>query len=174
MKTYVLLFRGINVGGRNILPMKELVSLLEENLYKNIKTYIQSGNVVLQSPKKPDDNIRLEIQRKFGFKPNLIVLGKTDIDSAVSNNPYHSREGKTVHFFFCKRSPSIDLEKLNGLKADSEEYFIKDKVLYFYAPEGVGRSKFAAKIESCLGVPATGRNLNTVNKLQEMVRASSR
>jgi len=63
MKTYVLLFRGINVGGRNILPMKELVELLEKYEYEQVRTYIQSGNVVLKGVNRPGKNISL---RKMG------------------------------------------------------------------------------------------------------------
>ena len=169
MKTYIVLFRGINVGGKNILPMKELTAVLVENDYLNIKTYIQSGNVVLRSNKKPDSNIKSLIQSNFGIKSEVFALDKSDFISAVKNNPYKSNEGKTIHFYFCKRSPEVDYEKLKKLKSDSEEYFIKGEVFYLYAPNGIGRSKLVAKIEFCLGVPVTGRNLNTINKLQSML-----
>ena len=169
MKTYIVLFRGINVGGKNILPMKELTTVLVENEYVDIKTYIQSGNVVLRSQKKPDANIRSLVQNNFGIKSEVFAIDESDFISAVKNNPYKSNEGKTIHFYFCKSSPEVDYEKLNILKSDLEEYFIKGKVLYLYAPNGIGRSKLVAKIESCLGVPTTGRNLNTINKLQSML-----
>ena len=169
MKTYIVLFRGINVGGKNILPMKELTAVLVENDYLNIKTYIQSGNVVLRSNKKPDSNIKSLIQSNFGIKSEVFALDKSDFISAVKNNPYKSNEGKTTHFYFCKSSPEVDYEKLKKLKSDSEEYFIKGKIFYLYAPNGIGRSKLVAKIEFCLGVPVTGRNLNTINKLQSML-----
>jgi len=170
VKTYVVLFRGINVGGKNILPMKELVSILEENNYQDVKTYIQSGNVVLRSQKKPDTNISTIVQNKFSFKPEVLAVGESEFISSIKNNPYSSKDGKTIHFYFCKYSPKIDKEKLKNLKSESEEYYIKGKVFYLYSPNGIGRSKLVANIESCLGVPATGRNLNTVNKLLGMVK----
>ena len=76
MKTYVVLFRGINVGGHNIFPMKELTNILAKNNYQDNKTYIQSGNVVLRSQKKPDASISSIIQSKFGFKPEVLALSE--------------------------------------------------------------------------------------------------
>ena len=169
MKTYIVLFRGINVGGNNILPMKELSVVLADNGYEDIKTYIQSGNVVLRSQKRPGPDISSLVQKKFGFKPEVLALEESEFFSAVKNNPYNSSEGKTIHFYFCKDSPKVDTEKLDLLRSESEQYYIEGKVFYLYAPNGIGRSKLAARIESCLGVPATGRNLNTINKLQVMV-----
>ena len=169
MKTYIVLFRGINVGGNNILPMKELSAILAENNYQDIRTYIQSGNVVLRSQKHPASDISTLVQKKFGFKPEVLALEEYEFFSAVKNNPYASNDGKTTHFYFCKSSPKVDAEKLKLLRSESEEYYIEGKVFYLHTPNGIGRSKLAARIETCLGVPATGRNLNTINKLQIMV-----
>jgi len=167
-KTYIVLLRGINVGGNNLIPMKELVVALSESKYQNINTYIQSGNIVLQSQNRPDD-IASIIQERFGFEPEVYVLDKTELETAVANNPFSSPNGKEIHFYFCKDKPKIDNEKVERYKSESEEFHIEGRVLYFYAPDGVGRSKLAANMESCLGVPATGRNLNTIHKLQHMV-----
>lgn len=170
MKTYVVLFRGINVGGSNILPMKQLTSMLEKNNYKEVKTYIQSGNVVLSSKNKPDNDISSIIQNEFGFKPVTIALEESEFISAINSNPYGSTEGKIIHFYFCKNTPKVDLEKISKLRSKSEEYYTEGKVFYLYAPNGIGRSKLVANIDSCLGVPVTGRNLNTINKLQKMLK----
>lgn len=171
MDKFVALFRGINVGGNNILPMKELKRVLEENSYLNPKTYIQSGNVVFES-EKPPVNISLLIEKEFGFKPEILIIKKKNFLEAVSGNPYSSTVGKQIHFLFCKNTPKANVEKLDELKSETEQYFIKGKVLYLYAPDGIGRSKLAASMEKCLGVPATGRNLNTVNKLIEMLESA--
>ena len=169
METFVALFRGINVGGNNILPMKELKGILEENSCHNPKTYIQSGNVVFDS-EQPPENIDLLIEEKYGFKPEILIMGKIEFLEMVDGNPYNSTLGKQIHFFFCQDTPNANEEKLAGLKSESEKYVIKGKVAYLYAPDGIGRSKLAANMEKCLGVPATGRNLNTVNKLVEMLQ----
>jgi len=168
MKTYIVLFRGINVGGKNLVPMKELASVLEEANYQNVKTYIQSGNVVLQSQGKPHD-IASKVLERFGFEPAVIVLEESEFNDAVMNNPFRSPNGKEVHFYFCRDEPEIDAARLQAYKSESEEYHVAGKVFYLYAPDGIGRSRLAANLETCLGVQATGRNLNTIQKLQQMV-----
>lgn len=78
-------------------------------------------------------------------------------------------DGKSVHLYFCKEAPTIDKPKLNELASPTESYKLIDNIFYLHAPDGIGRSKLVTKLESCLGVPITGRNLNTVNKLANMV-----
>lgn len=165
MHTYILLFRGINVGGRNILPMKELTSLLEGEGFINVTTYIQSGNVVLNGKIKPGETVRRNIETRFGFKPDLMVLEKADFDAAAKANPYRASEGKNIHFYFSESALKPDLEKLSALAANGEEFELKGKIFYLYAPGGIGRSKLVANLEKCLGVPITGRNFNTIAKL---------
>ena len=171
MQTYVLLFRGINVGGKNILPMRALTALLEGSGQQNVRTYIQSGNVVLDSQTKPDENLCLTIEKQFGFKPSLIVVDKKKFLSVVAKNPFASAEGKSMHFYFSQQTPKPNGEKITSLITHGEQYQIVDNVLYLYAPEGIGRSKLVANIDSCMGVPVTGRNLNTISKLVSMLSA---
>lgn len=168
MKTFIALFRGINVGGNNILPMKELIALLQAHSCQQVKTYIQSGNLVFES-ENPPENIGGLIQDKFGFEPQILFLEKNEFLNLVSGNPYQASKGNQIHFYFCQDTPNADVEKLEALKSETEQYLIKGKVLYLYAPDGIGRSKLAASMEKHLAVPATGRNLNTVNKLIEML-----
>ena len=168
MNTYIVLLRGINVGGRNLLPMKELVRILAESHYQHINTYIQSGNIVLQSEEKPE-NIASLIHEKYGFKPSVFVLELSELQAAMANNPYRSPKGKDIHFFFCQDPPTIENVKLERYKSETEAFYLEGKVFYLYAPDGIGRSKLASNIESCLGTAATGRNLNTMEKLLEMV-----
>lgn len=169
MKTWILLFRGINVGGRNLLPMKELVTRLQAMGFEDVRSYIQSGNVVLCSKSRPAEEIAEMIESDFGFRPELLVLDQEEFASAVSHNPWPTAEGKTVHFYFCASRPELDTAKVAKYQADSEHYTLQDRVLYLHAPEGIGRSKLVANMESCLGVSATGRNLNTINKLMAMI-----
>jgi len=171
MEKFVALFRGINVGGNNILPMKELKCLLEENSFHNPKTYIQSGNVVFESEKPPQD-IKPLIEEKFGFRPECIIINRKEFLEKVGGNPYDATTGKHIHFYFCKDTPNTNVAKLDALKSETERYSILGKVLYLYAPDGIGRSKLAANMERHLGVVATGRNLNTVNKLVEMLESA--
>jgi uncharacterized protein (DUF1697 family) len=170
----IALFRGINVGGRNILPMKSLVEILEGLGYKNIQTTIQSGNVVFESVSeittKKTNLIQNAIEKKHGFNPHVLFIDSDELNKAIDNNPFPTEIGKVLHFSFLENIPeSVDFKQLNELKTTTEEYELKDKVFYFFAPNGIGRSKLAAKVEKILGVNATARNWNTVKKLQTML-----
>ena len=174
MKTYVVLLRGINVGGKNVLPMKELVGLLEDTGCRNVRTYIQSGNVVLQADSTSAslaERITATIERSRGFAPRVIVLGFEDLKRAIANNPFPEAESdpKALHFGFLDSVPSHpDLEKLEAIRADTERFRLIDKVFYLHAPDGVGRSKLAAGCEKLLGVAMTDRNWRTVDTLRDM------
>lgn len=143
--------------------------MLQEQGYSDIETYIQSGNVVLSGAVIDKGKISSVIESKFGFTPKVLVLSKKEFLEAIKKNPYASDQGKTIHFYFCEGKPQVDQEKLEVYKSATEQFTLKGKVFYLYAPEGIGRSKLAANVESCLAVPVTARNLNTVNKLQEML-----
>ena len=169
LETYIVLLRGINVGGRNPLPMKALKSSLEAGGFSNVRTYIQSGNIVLQSKTDPTHKVASLIQSDFGLSPEILVLSEAGFGASVARNPFPDLEGKTVHFFYCKEPPTADLSKAAALAAESERYELIGDVFYLHAPDGIGRSKLAARVEACLGVAASGRNLNTVNKLREML-----
>jgi uncharacterized protein (DUF1697 family) len=168
MNTYIMLLRGINVGGRNILPMKELKSLLESKGYENVKTYIQSGNVLVDANEQPDDSVRAAIKSKFGFDPNIMIFEQSEFETLVRKNPYSSDVGKSIHFFYCEREPKPDREKIELLVSATERFELIGNVFYLFAPDGIGRSKLAGRVEALLGVPATARNLNTVNKIINM------
>lgn len=170
MNRYIALLRGINVGGKNLLPMAELVAILEMIGYQNICTYIQSGNAVFSSRKNPgaDDALEIsrEIHRKIGFEPKVMLLSAQQLQDAVNLNPFPTADGKALHFFFLESLPEKpDIEKLQSLKTESEQFLLDGKVFYLFAPDGVGRSKLAAGAEKAIGVPLTARNWNTVQKL---------
>ena len=175
MATYIALLRGINVGGRSSLPMKELAGLLEELGCENVRTYIQSGNVVLESNEKTlvlAEKIRAAIKKQRGFEPEALLLTVKELQEAIANNPFPQAQDdpKAVHFGFLATKPvKPNLEKLESLKKESEEFHLIGKVFYLYAPEGVGRSKLAAASEKAIGVAMTDRNWRTVCKLREMV-----
>lgn len=173
MNTFIAFFRGINVGGNNILPMKELKTLLERIGCGNVRTYIQSGNVLLQIKEDRVENIRnkmsREIHKDFGFEPKVLLIEISEFRDAIEKNPFDTSEGKTVHFYFLESEPmNPDLGRLTAVKSASEEFKLHGKVFYLYAPEGIGRSKLAAKVEQSLGIPVTARNWNTVSKLLSM------
>ena len=170
MQTWIVLLRGINVGGRHLLPMKELVGHLQADGFRAVRTYIQSGNVVLQGNERPGDRIGALIERHYGFRPAVFALSAEELREAADGNPFESDAGKTVHFFFCSPEPRhTNLALLESVKGPDEAYRLSGAVFYLYAPDGIGRSRLAEKIGKALpGVEITARNLNTVNKLLDM------
>ena len=175
MKSKIALLRGINVGGKNSLPMKELVEIFCSLNCENIQTYIQSGNVVFESRKKWGEKeaaeLREKIASKKGFAPNIVTLSEGELLKAIRQNPFPTVDGRALHYFFLDSKPKQpNLARLANLKAASEEFALIERVFYLSAPNGIGRSKLAPAVESAMGVSATARNSNTVEKLASMLR----
>tara|TARA_R110002167_G_scaffold15784_6_gene62704 strand:- start:122 stop:667 length:546 start_codon:yes stop_codon:yes gene_type:complete len=177
MQTWVALLRGINVGGNNIIPMKILTQIMTDAGYEGVQSYIQSGNVVFQHTEVSSNvlasELSLLIQRHFDFQPKVMLLTATEFNQILAQNPYKQAysEPKQVHFFFVDEIPaSPDLTKLKQLKSPSETYELQPQGLYLFAPEGIGRSKLVAKVDKCLGVNTTARNLNTLLKLKDILK----
>lgn len=174
MTKWCVLFRAINVGGNNIIPMKALADALRVIGATEVKTYIQSGNVVMQHPENDPVSltqiIAQQVSRIFDCSPKILLLQQTLLSQAVSNNPFKDAELKTVHWFFMSELPTEpDLETLTLLKKPTETFKLVDQVFYLHAPEGIGRSKLVNKVEKCLAVPTTARNGNTVNQLLSLL-----
>ena len=131
MKTYIALFRGINVGGKNVLPMKELVALLEDLDCRKVKTYIQSGNAVFEIKGKDvsrlSNKISVEVKKHRGFEPYVLLLGLEEIEKAITENPFPEAETdpKVLHLGFLASAPeNPDLKTLESLKKDSERFHL--------------------------------------------------
>jgi len=154
--------------------MKGLVEILEKIGCKDITTYIQSGNVVFRSNQDKTNKMAKEIGQlileNYGFEPKVWLLDADDLRAAIDNNPFDTKHGKALHFLFLSAHPvNSGLEKLLAIKSESEEFKLIGNIFYFYAPDGIGRSKLAAKAEQYLGVPGTARNWNTISKLISIV-----
>jgi len=173
-KVWICLFRGINVGGNNKLPMKDLTKLMLAAGLTEVKTYIASGNVLFGSEL---DEAALEtligdlVENGFGFRPSIFLITLSHLEKTLVENPFrdHEHKGKAQHVFFFKAPPAkVDRELLDSLKTDSEAYEITDELMYLYAPEGVGRSKMVEKLGRAIKADMTARNLNTVETLRDM------
>lgn len=178
MKIFIALLRGINVGGKNLLPMKELVAMLGDLGALEVKTYIQSGNAVFvwkgTDTSKLANQIRAEIKQRRGFDPHILLLEFKDLEKVIQQNPFPAEaeaDPKAVHAGFLAAAPERpDLKTLESLKSDSERFRLIGRVFYLHAPDGVGRSKLAAKSERLLGVPMTDRNWRTVLTLWKLAQ----
>lgn len=181
MKTYVALFRGINMGGHNTLRMKELVALLEEIGLQDVRTYLQSGNAlfrsVIEDAAKLGTTIGLETEKRFGFAPHVLVLDVQELTRVVASNPFPEAESEptSLHVLFLASAPAIpDLRALDSLKSPTERFRLEGRVFFLHAPDSVGRSRLAAQVERKLGVPTTGRNWRTVNAVLASLRELDR
>jgi len=175
VSTWIALFRGINVGGKNSLPMKSLSATLDAEGFSQIRTYIQSGNVVFDSKTGTSNSLATRIAgavaQAHSFAPKVIVLAASELKRAAAANPFPKGEGEPnrLHLFFLAEKPkSADLAALNRLRAGRETFEIKGKVFYMHAPDGMGNSKLGAAAERHLGVDATARNWRTVSALLAM------
>jgi uncharacterized protein (DUF1697 family) len=179
MHTWIALFRSINVGGHNLLPMAALRRELESLPLSNVRTCIQSGNVVFESESNSAEllasRIATCIEANHGFKPQLLLLSPKQLQAAVDANPFGDcvDTPKTLHFFFLAEPATIvNTKGLDEARSPTERYCLTASVFYLHAPEGIGRSKLARKAPDYLGVLTTARTYTTVEKLLSMVAVS--
>lgn len=180
MAVYVSLFRAINVGGNSKVSMADLKAVHEGLGLTNIKTYLQTGNVVFESeeetaPAKLAASIKHEFEKKFGFGTEVMVRSAADLQKIESKNPFlkdADKATKWVVVLFLTDSPAEkDFQALKEAYKGPEEMVLKGQELYAYYSESIGHSKLTnVLIEKKLKVLGTGRNWNTVSKLIEMIR----
>ncbi len=173
MNTYISILRGINVGGNRIIKMDALRRLYEDLGYTNIRTYIQSGNVVFQSkqsdPKEHEIRISHKIKEVFSFDVPVIVKTKIELASIYRNSPFfqtQTNEIEKLHVTLFSSQPNLsDIENIN-ISIGHDEVAFGDSVLYLYCPDGYGRTKFSNQyLEQKLKVTATTRNWKTIAEL---------
>jgi uncharacterized protein (DUF1697 family) len=179
MATFVSLFRAINVGGNNRVPMPELKALHEALGLKNLNTYLQTGNVIFESADTDTNQLAAQIAnavtQKFGFHVEVMVRTAAELKALVAKNPYLNQPTKEpqwlVVMFLASRPEEAAKQALRSAYSGPEEFSIGEQELFIYYPEGIGRSKFTnAFIEKKLKVLGTGRNWNTVAKLLELTQ----
>ncbi|MBT8324278.1 MAG: DUF1697 domain-containing protein [Bacteroidia bacterium] len=177
MKTYIALLRGINVGGHKKLPMADLRQLLETTDYMDVKTYIQSGNVVFKSSEsstiKIEQSIKNAIMDRFGYDVTVMVKTKQDLQQIFKLCPFDEDKKKASYFALFKNELNKDLIEVAKQKTyPDEEFEITDSCIYFYCANGYGRAKFNLNyFERLFKSEATARNYNTMVKLISMAEA---
>lgn len=180
MEAIISILRGINVGGKNKIPMAELKGLYEKAGFKNVTTYIQSGNVVF-STDKPDlkslpDKIQQFIFKKYGFKVPIIVRTIDEMQKVADTNPMlknKSLDKEKMHVTFLSDKPQKEhQEKIAAYQYKPDEYIIGGKEVFVYCPQGYGNTKLSNTFfENKLKVSATTRNWRTVNELLKIGKA---
>ncbi len=174
MTTHLALLRGINVSGHNMIKMEALKTTLEAVGFQNVQTYIQSGNVFVdteeENPAAVGFKIKQEIFKAFGHEVPVVVIGKADLEACLQNNPFLKEavlDLKKLYVAFISstlRSDSINDLKMSQVKPD--EASIDGSRIYIKYAVGAGKTRFDQKyIEKKLNVTATIRNWNTVVQL---------
>ncbi len=175
MPTYISMLRGINVAGHNMIKMEALSKMYGALGFKNVRTYIQSGNVIFEAPSTDDEKLADKIEKKiesmFGFHVQVAIRTKEEIGSIIKKNPL--AKGKDIgwlHVTFLSDVPKDPpLAAIMKVKDKAEEIALVGKEVYLFCPNGYGRSNLNNNfLEKKLGVSATTRNWNTVNTLFEM------
>jgi uncharacterized protein (DUF1697 family) len=174
--TYVALLRGVNVGGKHTLPMKELVEICSKNECANVRTYIQSGNVVFTAPatvaKRLAHTLAKKIEERFGFSVPVVLRSREQLERVARNNLF-LKAGKpesTLYVCFLADEPTAEaIGKLDPNRSAPDEFRVVGSEIYMHFPGGMGNSKLtSAYFDSRLATVGTARNWTTVLKLVEM------
>jgi len=171
MMTFIALLRGINVGGHKKVPMAELREMIINLGLVNVKTYIQSGNIVFKT--KENSSLLLEsriskaILKQFGFEVSVLVRTKAELLEIFNNCPFEKVKKKKSYFMLLHDIPNQELVAEASTKTyQGEEYLIIKDCIYYYCEKGYGQAKFNMNFfEKKLNTFATSRNYNTMLKL---------
>ena len=172
MPRHVVLLRGINIGSRNRISMPELRAALEEAGFKDVQTYLQSGNVVLESRAKPETvarKVSAVIKDRFGLEIAVLVRTRDELTKIVNRNPLGSvaKDPKGYQVTFLSENlPAKVVRELEEAAAPEEQVVVVGREVYAGHPRTIARSKLWAKLAGKgLGVTATSRNWATVEAL---------
>lgn len=171
MKQYIVLLKGINVGGNKKVPMAELRQLLINRGYQGVQTYIQSGNVLLQSEEKSTLKIEASISKAilnhFGFEVSVLAKTREDLQRIFDACPFPEDQKKASHFMMLHKAPAKELVTEASEKVyEGEDYQILNDCIYYFYEKGLGQAKFNVNyFERKFDTFATARNYNTMVKL---------
>jgi len=177
MKVVISLLRGVNLGGHKKIKMSELCALYGSLGYCDVRSHINSGNVVFRTSERDLATVvkKLEsaIERKCGFHADVVVRTTAEMRDVIRRNPFEKRKdvepGKLLVTFLPNKLAGDVSQQIRGLKPDPEEMYLEGREIYTYFPEGAGRSKlFSGLSGKLLKNQGTARNWNTVLKLLEI------
>lgn len=173
---YAAFLRGINVGGKTIVKMEKLREVFQSLGFENVKSYIQSGNVIFETRKTDDEKLAAKIEaaveREF-FKTPVMIRSLDEIRDAFENNPFRDEEfeDKLFHLVFLSEKLSSEkAELLLSKSRESEKFAVRNREVYCLLRDGgVADSLLGKKfIDNKLKVPATARNWRTIKKILEL------
>ncbi len=169
---YVALLRGINLGARNRVQMAKLRELCEASGATNARTYIASGNVVLDSRHTAQtvaSELERAIEREFGISIAVVVLTAAEVAAVVKRNPFPSAAPDTLHVAFAaKPITKSATAHLAALDFPPDELAVRGRQIYMHLPNGYGRARLPVEMDRRAGQPITVRNWRTVTTLDKM------
>jgi len=176
MPVLISMLRGVNIGGHNKIKMDALRALYESLKLESPRTYVQSGNIIFRTKEKNSvvlaKKIQSAIERKFGFRPEVILRTTDELRSAIAAHPFAGRNlepGKILVTFLGADPGPAAQGNLRALKDYPEELHLLGRELYIYFPNGAGKSKLPwSKIDKLLQTTGTARNWNSVTKMLAM------
>ncbi|HET9773113.1 MAG TPA: DUF1697 domain-containing protein [Acidimicrobiia bacterium] len=167
---YVALLRGINVGGKTRVAMATLRDVCASAGCENVVTYIQSGNVVLDSSRKADalrSALEAAVAAEFGFNPAVMIRTAREMAAVVDRNPFPDADGKNLHVAFLHETLATGAKRcLAAVDSPPEELAVVRREVYLHLPDGMGRARLPVLMERCLRPTVmTVRNWRTVTRL---------
>jgi uncharacterized protein (DUF1697 family) len=180
MPVHVAMLRGINLGPNRRVPMAELRALLTEAGYEDVRTYVQSGNIVLRSSAtagQVERDLDRLISERFGFEVPVIVRSRAQLAAVVKANPLGDVADNPKRYqvsFLADKPPAELIRRMEELALDDERVTARGREIYAWHPDGVARSKLWNGLAGKgLGLTATARNWTTVTTLLEMASQTS-
>ncbi len=176
---HVALLRGINVAGKNVLPMKDLARMFADAGCTDVRTYIQSGNVIFDAPPGAPgiaDMITANIEKRFGFRVPVTLRTSEQLRKIIRGNPFLAAgtDQKWLHVYFLAGTPNARaIAGLDPGRSAPDAFHVAGREIYLHVPNGMGRSKLTnAYFDAKLSTICTARNWATVLKLAEMAAKS--
>lgn len=173
----VALMRGINVGGKNMLPMKVLAAMFEAAGARSVRTYIQSGNVVFEAPAarraKLALAVRAAVKKQLGFESEVVVRSAEELERVARSNPFLPKAELAQLYvaFLADRPTPAQVKALDPSRSPPDAFRVVGREVYLKLPNGAGRTKLTnAYFDSKLGTVSTMRNWRTVLTLLEMTQ----
>ncbi len=173
--THVALLRGVNVGGKNCVPMKDLAEIFAKAGCTGVRTYIQSGNVLFRATPAATEalptRITAQIANRFGFQIPVVLRTAEQLAAAIENNPFREIPQEALHLYFLAGVPdAVRAAQLDPDRSKPDTFIVQGREIYLHLPNGIGRSKLTnAYFDSKLATTSTARNWRTVLKLLELM-----
>ena len=170
---WVALLRGINLGARNKVPMAQLRGVLEDAGYGDVRTYIQSGNVLFTKQAKDRAALARKLEREvkdaFGVDSPVVLRTFAEIREVAAARPF-GKDTADMHVTFLLTQPKpAAVRAVHALDVGPDEVKVVGEDVFLRLPHGVQGAKLGgALLEKTIGVPGTMRTFRTVSKLAEM------